>query len=423
MDISDVMSPCPEHIHHKLIQVSAHIDDETVEEMENKLSFAVEEMVALGPGHYQRHPSITKVFKWLVDPKCTPQEFNYFVGPLCNYKFHYSGRFKNLYLGLIAAEALAVKDPILDGHWEQAAWFVVWLNSEYCKEYNYGAVSDNLSHWMIRIMGDPDRCPNPSLRLELMIMFGRMVCINDENGTKALDAVISCCSSLPLDNGEFMRFFLTKVNLHCITSVLDKFVAGGYLLDLDHYIACILRTRVSSIIQDVSSLYGFNPIRYTGRKEETMIRFLTHITIFFALIEYDKFMTLTFYPEQENKIEDVGNMLLVLVTNFNKSCQSPRLIDVTANCVMYVLELVLQVNIALLDERGFVYPKTLHTTHKLLQELCDQTNSCNIVLSPVGQMLQLKYQDRLSNLRQKLGKYLPESNVICNLLYHCNLLE
>ena len=101
------------------------------------------------------------------------------------YKFDHSGRFKNLYLGLVAAEALALRNPVLVGPWEEAAWFVVWLNNEYSKEYNYGYASDILSEWIIRIIGDPVLCPNNTLRLGFMNMFSRMVCISHENGRRA----------------------------------------------------------------------------------------------------------------------------------------------------------------------------------------------------------------------------------------------
>ena len=423
LGIPNVWSPCPLHIHRKLIQAGDHIDDETVEGIEEKLGPTLEKLVELGPGHYHSHPSISKIFKWLVDPQRTSHEFNYFVGPMGKYKFDHSGRFKNLYLGLVAAEALALRNPVLVGPWEEAAWFVVWLNNEYSKEYNYGYASDILSEWIIRIIGDPVLCPNNTLRLGFMNMFSRMVCISHENGRRAFDAVMSACYSLPMDDHDFFTFFLSEMKLCSITSMLEKCVAGGYMLAFDQSIVDIFESRVSGIICDVSCSYGLNPNKCTRTREAAMVTWLFQITLVFAHLEFDKFSAMQFYPEQENDIEDVTHSLLLLVTNFKKSCQSPRIIDFTANCVMYVLELVLQVNVALMHESGNLYPMTLHTTHKVLLELCDETNGYNVVLSPVGQVLQHKYQDRLCNLRQKLGKYLPDSSVICNLLYHCNLIE
>ena len=421
--IPNVWSPCPLHIHRKMIEAGDHIDDETVDGIEEKLGPILDILIELGPGHYHSHPSIGKIFKWLVDPQRTSQEFNYFVGPMGKYKFDHSGRFKNLYLGLVAAEALAFRNPLLVGPWEEAAWFVVWLNNEYSKEYNYGYASDTLSEWIIRIMGDPALCPNNTLRLGFMNMFSRMVCISHENGRRAFDAVMSACYSLPMDDLEFFTFFLLEMKLCSITSMLEKCAAGGYMLAFDQSIVDIFESRVSGIISDVSCSYGLNPNKCTRNREAAMVAWLFHITLVFAHLEYKKFSAMQFYPEQENGIEDVAHSLLLLVTNFKKSCQSPRIIEFTANCVMYVLELVLQVNVALMHESGNVYPMTLHTMHKVLLELCDETKGCNVVLSPVGQVLQRKYQDRLCNLRQKLGKYLPDSSVICNLLYHCNLIE
>ena len=407
-----------------MIQVTNQIDEAAADAIEDKLDPVLNEMVQLGPGQYQRHPSISKIFKWLVDPQRTPQEFNYVVGPMGKCNFNDLGRFKNLYLGLVAAEALAVKCPdVLDGPWKYAAWFVVLLNSEYCKTYNYGFVSDNLSDWIIRIMSDPKRCNDSCLRLEMMNMFGRMVHINATNGTKALKAVMSACCSLPLKEQNVLRYFqsdLTEMYLCNITNILEKFVTDGYLQSFDQHFAHILDSRVSSIISDMACSYGMTPARYSGYREGNMIRWFFRITLLFANVEFKRFKSAQFYPDQENHIEDVASALLVLVTNFKKSCQTPRLVETTAICVLRVLELVILVNIAKMDEHNNVYTKTLYTLHKVLQEL---SGGSNIVLSPVGQLLIRKYQDQLSSLRQKLGKYLPESDVICALLYNCTVIE
>ena len=125
--------------------------------------------------------------------------------------------------------------------------------------------------------------------------------------------------------------------------------------------------------------------------------------IFFATIELAKFNSVQFYTGQENHIEDVMHALLVIITNFKKSCQLPRLVDITASCVIDVLELVLLVNVVLMNEHGQLYSKILHNTHKLLEELVDENHGGSIGLSPVGQDLNHKYQDELSNLRKKLG--------------------
>ena len=154
-----------------------------------------------------------------------------------------------------------------------------------------------------------------------------------------------------------------------------------------------------------------------------MVMWFFHAAMLYTHVERRKYDQITTYPEQENNIEDICDAVHLLVTNFKKSCQTPRLVNLTADCVMEVLELVLLVNIALLEEHKEVYPKTLYTTHKILNELTDDHNGFSFVNSPVGKVLNHKYQDQLSILRYILGKYQPESEAICSLLYHCNLVE
>lgn len=419
----DIWSPCPVHIHRKMIQVGQEIERNVAVGIELKIGPLLDKIVELGPGKYHLHPSINKVFKWLMDPQRTAIEFNYVVGPFGKYKFDLTGRFKNLYLGLIAAEALAARDASLKGPWEHAGWFVVWLNKEYCREYNYGIASNNLSDWIIRIMGDPDLCPNHSLRLELMNMFGRMISVKAENGSKAFNAVMTSCYPLPEKDQDFFVFLFGEIKLSSMTNMLEKFIPGGFFSAMDQSIVHMVESRVSSIISDMACTYGMNPNRYTGPKEATMVKWFFHITLLYAYVDYEKFKTVHFYPEQEYDMEDITNTLLVLVTNFKKSCQSPRIIDMTANCVLHVMELVLRVNIARMNEFGNVYPKTLYIMHKVILALCDEAFGCNIVLSPVGQILQIRYQSRLSDLREALGKYKPDSDMICSILYHCNFIE
>ena len=83
-----------------------------------------------------------------------------------------------------------------------------------------------------------------------------------------------------------------------------------------------MKSQVSNIIRDVSCSYGLNPNRYTGHKELQMITWFFRMTFSFANIELYKFRTAKFYRNQENYIEDVAYALLVLITNFKKSCQN-----------------------------------------------------------------------------------------------------
>ena len=49
-----------------------YVDRVTREGISAKLSSSLQELDSLGPGQLHRHPSISKVFNWLVAQKRTP---------------------------------------------------------------------------------------------------------------------------------------------------------------------------------------------------------------------------------------------------------------------------------------------------------------------------------------------------------------
>ncbi|CAL4187303.1 unnamed protein product, partial [Meganyctiphanes norvegica] len=89
-------------------------------------------------------------------------------------------------LCLAAAEALAVKCPILEGSWEYAAWMVVFIVESH-------ELSGIVSNWIIKVIGNADICPNAHLRLELMSLLSKAK-IDIHNQTQAVEAVMSACS-------------------------------------------------------------------------------------------------------------------------------------------------------------------------------------------------------------------------------------
>ena len=67
----------------------------------------------------------------------------------------------SVYVGKVAAEALAARRPILEGPWETAAWFVIRLNRAYDPDV-FGFASDRLIDWIINVLADarlPQRLP------------------------------------------------------------------------------------------------------------------------------------------------------------------------------------------------------------------------------------------------------------------------
>ena len=104
-----------------------------------------------------------------------------------------------MYLTKVAAEALAVKCPVLTGSWEAVVESVMTLSKSY-KRQDYGAASDHFSTWIINAIGDPDICPTFSVRFDLMILLLNVVDFNDSNQTQAIRSLMFACSSIRVDN-------------------------------------------------------------------------------------------------------------------------------------------------------------------------------------------------------------------------------
>ena len=78
--------------------------------LERELTPILTQLLTLAEGNYQ-DPVINQFFKWLLDTKCTGEEFNYVIGDLA----HSIAEDENhVYLCIVAAQALSVKSPILE---------------------------------------------------------------------------------------------------------------------------------------------------------------------------------------------------------------------------------------------------------------------------------------------------------------------
>ncbi|CAL4119625.1 unnamed protein product [Meganyctiphanes norvegica] len=147
-------------------------------------------------------PAFRKLYNWFAHPKRTANEFNYVLGPLRHdvklEKDYYGGY--PLFLGQAAAEALAVKSPVLEGSWELTAWLVVRaMRSTDPKYHSFGNIASNrLSAWIIQVIGNADICPNAYLRFELLTLL-RLVRFDTQFRTRAVEAIMSAYSSLNTD--------------------------------------------------------------------------------------------------------------------------------------------------------------------------------------------------------------------------------
>ena len=136
--------------------MKTRVGSPTMAYIDKELTPILAELLTLGP-RCEDHPTFRQLFDWLVHPQRTLEEFNYVVGPLGHHVYlvmceHFSKYMYNrscrysVYLGQAAAEALAVKCPILEGPWEHAAWLVVRI----LRYYDLGGLpSDRLTAWII----------------------------------------------------------------------------------------------------------------------------------------------------------------------------------------------------------------------------------------------------------------------------------
>ncbi|CAL4064023.1 unnamed protein product [Meganyctiphanes norvegica] len=162
----------------------------------------------------KNHSAFEQLFKWLVDPQRTGEEFYYIIGPLRQHvakimQEHFRQYVFNVdCLIKVAMEALAVKCPTLEGPWELAAWtlvseselyYKVWeLESGLFTKEDFGPVSDHFSNWIICVIGDPDLCPNPYLRIELVSLL-LLVDLGLHNCTHAFESLLAAFDSVDLD--------------------------------------------------------------------------------------------------------------------------------------------------------------------------------------------------------------------------------
>ena len=298
----------------------------------------------------KEHPSNQHLFNRLVDPQCTANDFNYVLGVLaqCVYDQVENDLNHSIYLGKIAAEALADRSPILEGAWEYAAWLVVKLNRVSCPKEEW-TTSNKLNNWIIKVTGDPDLCPNSYLRIEMSTLFLNMDSINGRNQTLAADAFMAAwCSLNTLEVTSYASsclpgsfFTMNPCQIIRIVKLLNK---GGYFADLDLQASLQLEdaisSRLSSILH-VSYKYGLHPSENT---EPMCYLFMS------ALLKY-----IAEYAIQSNShgcdksIAATAKAFKLMVTCFENCCKIPRLIHTTFAAFEPVMDHLVEINGKLLE--------------------------------------------------------------------------
>ena len=226
----------------------------------------------LGPGN-DHHPAVRQLFNWLADPQRTGDEFTYVISEVADDAFYVmEDHFPDyvymeghcMYTYLIVAQALAAKCPVLEGSWEEAAWTLV-MNTEN-RNYSNLSCDPRLSAWTIHVIGDPDICPNPYLKYELIKLLTRMVDISAYYASKAIESVLSACSYINLD---YIMANFNGTSIMEITQIFDAIAEGVNLFDekLAAKWFQVKTSRCSAIVYDVGCDYAMNPSRYTEPME------------------------------------------------------------------------------------------------------------------------------------------------------------
>ncbi|CAL4115477.1 unnamed protein product [Meganyctiphanes norvegica] len=392
--------------------VTVFIPDRAV--IDKELTPILAELVTLGPSNDQ-HPAIRNLFNWLVNSQRTGEEFTYVIGELIyevcmimeehflDYMYN-EGDCTNICK--IAAESLAIKCPVLEGPWEHAAWALVMLihfkHNQY--DYNYSAASDYLCAWTIHVIGDPDICPNPYLRYELMILLTRKVSIDGCNQMQAIASVLSACSSINIEymsvnvleyhkthkvesvltaftpsNIDYQSVNLPDfrhLGLHRICNIFLMLASGGCLLNFDKKLAKKLlevkSSRCSAIIYDVGYHCAVNPKRLSEPRELSgLIALLKTINgdlcqIYKGIHKESCNMLFTLAS-----IQHCSAVLFTLINNFKTTCQTSILSDLIRLCIIYILKIVLLINVDELVEwsEAKIYRNIIKKLAELLTDL------------------------------------------------------
>lgn len=430
--------------------------------IDKKITPILENLFKSPDGHHGKL-AFKQLFDWLMHPKRIVEEFIYVLGPLVHDFKKWTKHKDTIYIGMIyvgmaALEAIAVKCPVLDGNWEISVWLIMQI-MYYCDFFgDCDIVSNQLSTWIIHIIGDADSCPNAHLRIELIKLL-IMVKIGAHNRTQAFNAVMDACSNLSNDYLARNDKGCFKCSLGChtdyisdcnyngcskicfgtIVNIFNHIIVDDLWADfskrLFHKLSDVNSARLSSIVHDFTYACGVNPNKYTEPRElHSLIALLNTTGGFFQ----EEFHKVKLYRKDywfcENRKDIAMDMFEILMKKFKICYQIPQLIYPTASFVIDVMEFILTNNFYHGPTEGtYDHPtegtydwsvdiKDLDATFiiyfdYILQELLIGSSSNTVDILPIGRELISQYGSRLKKLKEFCGDFdtLP---TIHNLLKH-----
>ena len=353
-------------------------------ELDRELKPILVEVMKLESGNDQ-HPAVNQLFNWLVDHQRTGEEFNYVIGELAQavaYEVDDEGLY-HMYLCTTAARALAMKCPVLEGAWEQAAWTLLVVTRSW---HNGTIACDHLSAWIIYVISDPDICPNPYLRYEFTLLLTTVVELNDFLRKQAFKPILSACSYIGIDyhysidnTSQWIRPDLDELNSMDTCTLLSIFANSPCdkrdIRQFDWKLARkLLETktmRCDAMIYDVEFICSYFTSSYSDPRELYGLMALFKSTDAWACriirdINKKTSNNTTIVVQLKNVIDELAE----LIRYFEASCQTPQLMELTSSCFMNIMKGLIKVKEELIY--GFetsMYSHCIGNIYKLLKQM------------------------------------------------------
>ena len=376
-----------------------------------------------------------------MDPQHTGKEFTFAIGKVAwIMDDDFECGVPCWYLGRVVAEAMAVKNPVLEGSWEIALWLLIYTN-RYYSVGKCGVLSDHLSAWIIHTIGDSTICPNPWLRIEMMTLLLKMVDINASNQMQAMESILSACSYFSIEymSVDLVTFYQTRA-IKCVLSgrlleridlelyrikltdmakILTMFKQVGHLPTFDFILSNKLLDvkvlRSSAILHDVGYIHANTSIGYTQPSElYGLIALFQNIA---GTMQHLK-QNVIYYVNTTvagirfpTDLKHISYVLYKLYIKFKASCQTPQLVHLASSCIMSLVELVITVNAQRIDSRV-----SLHTVLGILENLFDSDSDKGRIPTAVALYMSQQYQQRIDVIWDKCNVHFHIFRMIRSLL-------
>ena len=278
---------------------------------------------------------------------------------------------------------MAFKCPVLEGPWELAAWTLV-MGVKF--NHRYGAhVSSQRTSWVIKVIADPDMCPNPYLRFELMMAIYRLIDVSNCDSTLAIKSVLSACACLTT------KYLSMNVLHYHQTQSVDSVLSGSSSLNLEYLegdllesydldypvsrlfaLAHILKTfaedasefdknlaaqlknvkssRCSALLHGVNYCYAMNPNSFNQPRELNGLIALLN-TLSESISQVHKLIKNKIEPQ--DLMYTIGkqyNVIYIFLDVFQLCSYTPQLFGLTVSCLKGMRKLLLQIKVDLPDK-------------------------------------------------------------------------